>query len=104
MAKVKPGDPRSVAWYKHLFDCLVEGGTWGVPRCGLVFKKEKGKFVLIERMPYLPEMSEAFSMGADVPPTPSALLQYQQTDVDAITAHFRAAGIEVEDRTQTKER
>lgn len=96
---IEEGGPE---WCKQIFSAMNDGAIWGVPRSGLIFKKEKGKLILAQRMPYLPEMSSAFTAGDSVPPSPSALEKHQQSDVDAITAHFRAAGIEVEDRTTPK--
>jgi hypothetical protein len=32
-------DPNGVAWSKLLFDRLAEGGTWGVKRSGLIYRK-----------------------------------------------------------------
>ena len=65
-----------ITWSRNLFAALNEGGTWCVPRSGLVFNKRGGALVLITRLP-----------GFD-----SA---EQESDLDAIAAHFSAAGIEV---------
>lgn len=94
-----PQNPAFIAWCRGIFSSLNEGGIWGVPRSGLVFQKFEGRLELIERMPYLPEMAEAARAGEDVPPTAEALLAYQGQDFTAIREHFRAAGIEVTDRT-----
>lgn len=99
MAGVFHVTPEDVQWSRNLFNSMNDGATWGVPRSGLVFKREGGKLVLRKRMPYTPEVSAAFGHGADVPPSQSAMDEYQQRDFELIAAHFRAAGIEVEDET-----
>lgn len=37
------------------------------------------------------------------PPYPLELLKYEESDIDTVTAHSRAAGIEVQDTTTKKE-
>jgi hypothetical protein len=92
--------PEDVAWSYKTFMMLADGGMWMVPRSGLLFQKKGNELHLVHRMPYLPEMAEAYENGADVPPTPEALLEYQQRDFECIARHFREAGIEVIDKTK----
>lgn len=81
-------DPNNVAWCQQMFSMLASGGTWAVPRSGLIFQKQGSKLVLIERMPYMPEMSETL--------TPEQLTEQQDGDAESIRRHFQAAGIEVQ--------
>ena len=77
-----------VAWCRNLFDMIAEGGVWGVPRSGLVFRKQSGCLVLQDRMPYDPDMIE---LGI----TEEQLQEQQDGDFEAIRTHFEAAGIPV---------
>lgn len=74
-----------VPWCKVTFASLVEGGVWGVPRSGLIFRKEGGALVLAQEMPY----DEA------MPITPEQLREQQDAEFEQIREHFAAAGIEV---------
>ena len=67
----------------------AEGGTWGVPRSGLIFVREGPALALTARMPWMEGMPE----GAE------ELHTYQQGDYELIKQHFEAAGIPVVDRT-----
>ncbi len=80
-----PDGPASKAWFRRLYDMLADHGIWAVPRSGLIFRKQSGCMVLIDRMPYDPRM-----------PCSAAELQEQQDDeVAGISRHFAAIGIEV---------
>jgi hypothetical protein len=85
-ARMKPrdGGHRSYdphrEWCKNLFNSLADGGTWGVPRTLLTFRKRGQQLVLVERGDY-----------------PSA--RDQQEDFQLIQEQFASAGIEVIDET-----
>ena len=70
-----------------MFAIMAQGGTWGVPRSGLIFQKLGQKLVLVSRMP--PE--------AGMPMSAQELREYQDSDYAAIKEHFEAAGIPVEE-------
>ena len=72
-------------WCQRIFNLLVEGGTWGVPRSGLVFKKQAGELVLVDMMPHV----------EDGLVTVNNLLRFQQEDYEAIKEKFELAGISV---------
>lgn len=63
-----------VAWCKNLWNMLNEGGTWTIPRSGLIFMKHDG----------------ALHMIGAIEPGVDAL-----ADFEATKEHFEAAGIEV---------
>jgi len=63
-------------WCQGLFATLAEGGTWIVPRSGLVFKKHANTLTLTGRLPDFPRA-------------------FQEADAECIKAHFEAAGISV---------
>jgi hypothetical protein len=86
-----------VIWSRRFFDTLSDNGIWGVPRSGLIFRREGKALVLRAKMPFS-EIEEA-PVGADVPETEADLLAWQQKDFEAIAKRFRAAGIEVRDAT-----
>jgi hypothetical protein len=73
------------AWCSDLFESLAEGGVWGVPRSGLVFRKDDGALVLIEQMPHFPGM----------PMTAAELTDAQDADFAAIRREFERAGVPV---------
>jgi hypothetical protein len=78
-----------VAWSKHLFSTIKEGGTWAVPRSGLIFKKSSGSFILTNRMPWESGMSVGFKEFDN----------YQKEDYRLIAKHMKEAGIPVTDDT-----
>ena len=82
-------DDINVAWCKNVFNSLRDGGTWGVPRSGLVYNKREGKLVLTAFMPWMPEMTGTI--------TPSQLLEQQRSDHESNKRHFADAGITIED-------
>jgi len=69
----------------NLWDMLREGGVWGVPRSGLIFRKEGQKFILADRMPWDPEM----------PCTEEELLEAQEFDIEGITNMMASIGVTV---------
>ena len=90
-------DPRSeasVAWSRNHFRILNEGGVWGIPRSGLMFRKQDGKLVCFLRMPHQPEMLEH-----DPPITPEQVKEQQDRDFDDVKTSFGLAGITVEDQS-----
>jgi len=75
----------SRGWAAGMWDMLADGGVWGIPRCGLVFRKDAGvnTMTLIERMPWDPEM----------PCTPEQLLAAQDEDYEGIATMFASIGV-----------
>lgn len=86
-------------WCRQHFSLMADGGIWGVPRSGLIFTRRGDKLVLIDAMPYLEEMAEAFAAGDDVPANAEALREYQDEDFELIRAKFELAGITVDRQT-----
>lgn len=86
-------DPRHVEWMRSTFNTLRVGGVWGIPRSGLVFTRtDETTMTLTDRMPYMEGMESLL--------TPAQLDEQQQEEYDACAAHFRAAGITVNDATR----
>lgn len=81
----EPLNPAHVAWFKQLFRSLRDGGVWGIPRSGLLFKREGNEIVLMLRMPHDPGM----------PCTAAELAQQQEWEYEEAAAHFAASGITV---------
>jgi hypothetical protein len=84
-------------WDRMTFAMLRDGGTWGVPRSGLIFKKAVDHLELHDIMPFMPEMKTALLNGADVPGSAEELKRYQRQDFTKIQNSFNAAGIEISD-------
>lgn len=79
-----------IQWSRKHCNLLKVGGTWGVPRSGLFFKKTgEHSIALYNKMPFDPNMS----VDKDT------LDRIQKEDFECIARHFRAAGITVEDKT-----
>jgi len=75
-----------LAWCRHHFAMMRDGGVWAVPRSGLVFTRRGDGLVLTDRMPWqdgMPMTAEAF--GA-----------FQRADAELIRDRFAAAGITVD--------
>ena len=83
-----------LAWCMNLFDTIVDGGSWAVPRSGLIFNRDGNMLKLVARMPHDPDM----------PLTPEQLQDYQQSDYEIIRRRFEAAGIKVADATVKSDR
>ena len=83
-------------WCRKLFDTINMGGTWAVPRSGLIFQKtDDHTLTLKQAMPWMDEMAKAAEQGRDVPKSAGELIEYQQSDFDIIQNRFKLAGIEV---------
>lgn len=74
-----------VAWCRRLFDSIRDGGTWAIPRSGLIFNKHGNALVLVESMPWSDEL----------PITEAQLREQQDSDYEGCVEHFGLAGIEV---------
>jgi len=70
-----------------MFALLADGGVWGVPRSGVLWRKEDGKLVLDELMPWMPEMEGTI--------TREQLKKQQDREIRACRIHFEAAGVTV---------
>jgi hypothetical protein len=74
-----------VQWCRKMFATLNDGAIWGLPACGLVFRRIGDDLVLIERMPHCEGM----------PMSPEELSKYQDYEYENNRQHFEAAGITV---------
>jgi hypothetical protein len=79
-----------IEWSRQRFQMMADGGTWAVPRSGLIFTRRGKTLVLTARMPHMPE----------IPITPEQLAEQQQGDYDAIAERMIAAGVEMRDETR----
>lgn len=73
------------------WNMLVDGGTWAVPRSGLIYRKDEtnARLVLYARMPWDPEL----------PWTPAQLHEQQNSEHAGIREGFAAIGVEVTDES-----
>lgn len=72
-------------WCAELFRVMSQGGVWGIPRSGLVFRKEGTSLVLVSEMPWSEEMSV----------TKQQLHAAQLEEFEVVRENFGRAGIEV---------
>ena len=77
----------SRGWATKLWAMLNEGGIWGIPRSGLVFRKEGQLFILQDRMPYLEGM----------PYTEADWLELQADDIEGVTNMMAGIGVTVQE-------
>lgn len=84
-----PFAPESVAWSGNLFRSLSDGGSWAMPRSGLIFEKRGQELCLRLRMPHDPKM----------PITAAQLQEQQDNDFKDVKASFGAAGVTVVDKS-----
>jgi hypothetical protein len=81
-----------IAWSRDRFDQMKLGGTWAVPRSGLVFQRTgKSELTLFDAMPHIPEM----------PCTKEQLIEFQTADYRVIAERFTLAGISVKSNVST---
>lgn len=77
----------SRGWASSMWAMLREGGVWGVPRSGLVFRKEGSLFILQDRMPWMEEMPWSKVDWEEI----------QRDDIDGISAMFASIGVTVQE-------
>ena len=94
MTAIKPSD---IIWSRNTFNSLKDGGTWAIPRSGLIFKRVGDHLEIYAVLPWISEMDAAVLRGADIPASPEELKGYQRDDFVCIQRNFNAAGIEVTD-------
>jgi hypothetical protein len=80
---------------KGVWNMLRDGGTWAVPRSGLIYQKREDEktLALISRMPWF----EGMPIPAD------ELRTYQDDDHEGVERIFRAISIDVVDHTDREE-
>lgn len=81
-------DP-DVEWSRNHFRMMADGGTWAVPRSGLIFQKHGTRLELTACMPHDPAM----------PITAAELHEQQLSEFRSIKRNFELAGVTVIDRT-----
>lgn len=86
-----PLAPESVVWSGNLFRSLSDGGSWAMPRSGLIFEKRGQELCLRLRMPHDPKM----------PITAAQLRAQQDADFNVVSQSFGAAGVTVVDKSQS---
>jgi len=74
-------------WCRQLWASLKDGGSWAIPRSGLIFVKQHGKLVLTMSMPYDEAMADVI--------TPEQLKEQQDSDFNATVEHFGRVGVTV---------
>lgn len=78
-----------INWSRRHVDSMADGGTWGVPRSGLLFVKTgPDSLALIVKA------------APDEVGLPDEFRAFQDDDYRSIKAHMLVAGIEVTDRTE----
>jgi hypothetical protein len=77
----------SRGWAAGLWESLADGGFYGIPRCGLVFRKNElaKQLTLIERMPWDPAM----------PVTAEQLHEAQEDDLQGMVMVMAGIGVTV---------
>ena len=72
-------------WCRRHFSMMNDGGTWGIPRSGVVFQRQGDELVLIDAMPWVEGM----------PITAEELAAQQEAEFVANQEAFGDAGITV---------
>jgi hypothetical protein len=80
-----PLKPAEVALRRNLFNRMAEGGTWDIPRSGMIFHKLDGALVLMTQMPW----------NKDMPISRKQFEEQQRHEFEATRRNFGAAGIPV---------
>lgn len=83
-------NPEHVAWSRERFEMTADGGTWAIPRLGMIFVRRGERLVLVARMPHDPAM----------PISADELTEQQNSEFEDVRQHFKAAGIDVIDTTK----
>lgn len=80
-------DPEHVAWCRRLWTMLTDGGSWGLPNSGLIFRKDAvaRELVLVNIMPHMDNM----------PVSSDELLARQLELYIQTQQHFKLIGVHV---------
>jgi hypothetical protein len=84
--------PEHIEWSRNQFRMLKDGGTWAVPRSGLIWQRRGDELILLTRMPWM----------KDMPITAEQLREQQDGDIKVIGEHMRAAGVKVRANGESK--
>jgi hypothetical protein len=81
-------------WATTLWNMLRDNGIWGIPRSGLMYRKDKerARLTLYERMPWMEGM----------PLTREELREEQDSDHGGLVVLFAIIGVEVVDDTNSR--
>lgn len=84
-----PEDTEPVGWCQRHFAGIRDGGSWAIPRSGLIFRKEADPpaFRLVAAMPWMPEMEGTV--------TREQLAEQQRSEFELNREHFERAGIAI---------
>lgn len=82
---------RDIAFTFRVVASTREGEVWGIPRSGLIMRRNATGFELEGVMPFA-EIEGAAELGRDVPATADELLSYQRADFAYIRARFITCG------------
>jgi hypothetical protein len=77
---------RDSVWCQMLWDMVADGGTWAIPRSGIILQKSTllRRFTEVGRMPWHPDMGG----------TAEDLRIWQDSDFEAIRKRFALIGVE----------
>lgn len=92
MSENTPTSPESADFGRSLWRMLGDGGTWGIPRSGLVYRKDQGnaRLVLTARMPWEEGM----------PISEEQLREQQNADHQGIELMMSVVGVTVDDESR----
>jgi hypothetical protein len=86
MSEFKPSD---ILWCQRTFALMDLGGIWGIPRCGLIFRKESASPPLLKLVGVLPH-------AVEMPMSAEELLAFQREELAVTKRAFKEAGITIE--------
>ena len=77
----------SRGWATRMWDCIEDEGVWGIPRSGLVFRKNAAakQLTLVMRMPWF----EGLSVN------PDELNEMQEDEIQNLVRVFASIGVTV---------
>jgi hypothetical protein len=80
-------NPAHVLWCRQMWEMLADGGSWGLPNNGLIFRKDADahELVLVQAMPHMVGM----------PMSPDELLARQISLYIDTIEHFSLIGVTV---------
>jgi hypothetical protein len=90
----EPTLDQQAEWATAMWNMLRDNGIWGIPRSGLMYRKDKerARLTLYERMPWMEGM----------PLTREELLAEQDSDHGGLVVLFAIIGVEVVDDTHSR--
>ncbi len=84
-------------WSRRNWEMTKPGGSWALPRSGLILGRTHAGYELVAVMPFTDDMAMGAYLHADIPQNATQLRDYQRNDFNTIKHYHELAGLSVTD-------